>query len=241
MSHSMTSSAMPARASAAQPTARRANNTFSLADAFQTFFSNLNAWILTGATVAAVGTRAFIGDVCVSDLLLAGALVAFQPLQEWLIHVYILHYKPRRVFGVMLDPEVCRKHRAHHRDPWTLSDVFIPRRTLLTLLPIHIAIWWLVTPSIGLMMTGLSATFGIGLLYEWTHFLIHTHYKPRSAVYKRIFRYHRLHHFKNEHYWFGVTMHSGDKLLRTMPGPRDVPTSPTARDLGGLAASGVDQ
>ncbi|MDX2168661.1 MAG: fatty acid hydroxylase family protein, partial [Deltaproteobacteria bacterium] len=51
--------------------------------------------------------------------------------------------------------------------------------------------------------------------------------------YQRLWRNHRLHHFKNEHYWFGVTMLSGDRLLRTAPAVKDVETSPTARNLGG--------
>ena len=45
-------------------------------------------------------------------------------------------------------------------------------------------------------------------------------------------RNHRLHHFKNEHYWFGVTMLGADRLLRTAPQAEDVERSPTARTLG---------
>ena len=46
-------------------------------------------------------------------------------------------------------------------------------------------------------------------------------------------RNHRLHHFKNEHYWMGVTMHLGDRVLGTLASPKEVPTSPTCRDLLG--------
>ena len=37
-----------------------------------------------------------------------------------------------------------------------------------------------------------------------------------------LWRNHRLHHCKNEHYWFGVTMLSGDRLLGTAPAVADV-------------------
>jgi hypothetical protein len=47
-----------------------------------------------------------------------------------------------------------------------------------------------------------------------------------------LWRYHRLHHFKNEHYWQGVTMHLGDRVLGTLPDHTKVPTSPTCRTLG---------
>ena len=33
---------------------------------------------------------------------------------------------------------------------------------------------------------------------------------PRTALYQRLWRNHRLHHFKNEHYWMGVTMTGGE-------------------------------
>ena len=70
------------------------------------------------------------------------------------------------------------------------------------------------------------------LAYEWTHFLIHSKYRPRRAYYRLLWRHHRNHHFRNEHYWFGVTTDLGDRLLRTRPERDAVGVSPTARDLG---------
>jgi len=55
-------------------------------------------------------------------------LLAIQPFAEWLIHVYILHFKPRRIAGRVVDLAIARAHRAHHRDPWVLEHVFIPIR-----------------------------------------------------------------------------------------------------------------
>jgi len=45
-------------------------------------------------------------------------------------------------------------------------------------------------------------------------------------------RNHRLHHFKNERYWFGVTSTVGDRVIGTLPDQSTVPRSPTARSLG---------
>jgi sterol desaturase/sphingolipid hydroxylase (fatty acid hydroxylase superfamily) len=72
--------------------------------------------------------------------------------------------------------------------------------------------------------------FSLALNYEWVHFLIHTAYVPRTRFYRRLWRNHRLHHYKNEHYWYGVTMLSGDRLLQTLP-IADVPRSETCRML----------
>lgn len=46
---------------------------------------------------------------------------------------------------------------------------------------------------------------------------------------------HRLHHDKNEHYWFTVTTPgTADRLFGTNPDPATVPTSPTVRALHAL-------
>jgi hypothetical protein len=43
---------------------------------------------------------------------------------------------------------------------------------------------------------------------------------------------HRLHHYKNEHYWFTVTTAgTADRLFGTHPEPGSVQTSPTVRAL----------
>ena len=74
-------------------------------------------------------------------------------------------------------------------------------------------------------------SFSLLMLYEWTHFLIHSPYRPQSAAYRYVWRAHRLHHFKNENYWFGVTVHLADHVLGTFPEKSAVPTSPTCRTL----------
>ena len=206
-----------------------------LGGAVRLFFGNLNAWLLLSAVTATAIWRLWLGDFSGWDVALVCGLVAWEPMQEWLIHVHILHWRPRKVLGVWLDPELCHKHRAHHENPWHLPDVFIPRRTLLALLPALVGLWWFITPTPQLMATGLLTMFSIGLVYEWTHFLTHTSYKPTTALYRAIFKHHRLHHFKNENYWYGVTMHQADKLLGTAPKAREVPRSETARNLDAAA------
>ena len=62
--------------------------------------------------------------------------------------------------------------------------------------------------------------------------MIHTAYVPRTWVYRSIWRNHRLHHFKNEHFWHGVTQNLSDLVLGTNPDQREVPRSKTARTLG---------
>jgi ribosomal protein L39E len=69
-------------------------------------------------------------------------------------------------------------------------------------------------------------------IYEWTHHLVHTDYSPKTRLAKAVRRNHRLHHYKNEHYWFTVTTSgTADRLLGTYADPSEIPTSPTARAL----------
>ena len=80
----------------------------------------------------------------------------------------------------------------------------------------------------------LSATLcGYALLgtYEWCHFIIHTRYRPKTHYYQSIWRSHRLHHFKNEHFWFGVSSDAADRVLGTSPDHRTVCKSRTVRNL----------
>ena len=89
------------------------------------------------------------------------------------------------------------------------------------------------TPTPALAATGLVFHLLLALHYEWVHFLVHTHVVPRTALYRRLWRNHRLHHFKNERYWHGFTAPIVDTLMGTNPDPKSVQTSPTCRDLDG--------
>jgi sterol desaturase/sphingolipid hydroxylase (fatty acid hydroxylase superfamily) len=70
-----------------------------------------------------------------------------------------------------------------------------------------------------------------GAAYEWCHFLIDSPYRPRSRYSRSIRRSHRLHHSKNEHYWFGLSSDATDRVLGTNLDHGTAPRSRTARDL----------
>lgn len=188
--------------------------------------------VLGGALIA----RLAVGGWRWADLIVAAVLVSLQPFTEWLIHVYVLHFRPRPVAGRDLDLYIARKHRAHHVDPAQIGLVFVALPALVVLIASTALLTLAVLRDLHLWLTALVTTNALLLLYEWTHYLIHTPHPPRWWVYRRVWRAHRLHHFKNEHYWFGITSHLGDRVLRTFPDRAAVPTSPTARNLHGEAA-----
>ncbi|HXA10943.1 MAG TPA: sterol desaturase family protein [Mycobacterium sp.] len=213
------------------PTTRRA---FSLSDARREFWTHPSPWIIAATLVAALVARVAVGDWQITDAIVPVVMIAGFPFLEWVIHVFILHWRPRRVGGVTVDSLLARKHRDHHVDPRDVPLIFIPWQSLLWVVVTEIAITLLAFPRPGMGLTFLAFLAVLGIGYEWSHYLIHSDYKPKTSAYRAIWRHHRLHHFKNEHYWFTVTSAgTADRVLRTSPAPATVPTSATAKNLHG--------
>ncbi|MCX4245296.1 sterol desaturase family protein [Paraliomyxa miuraensis] len=205
----------------------------SLRDAFLIFTRQLSARIIAGMLAVALVVRLAVGGLRGWDLVVLVALLLAHPFVEWVIHVGVLHWRPRRLGRRVVDTELAREHRAHHRSPHDPRHWFIPMRGGLLGFWLVAGLLGLVAPTFALWLTFLVGASALALAYEWTHYLCHTSYRPRGRVYKRLWKHHRLHHFKNEHYWMGVTMHMGDRVLHTNPDPRNVETSPTCRNLLG--------
>ena len=203
-----------------------------LGDEIRFFASSVTPRIIAPTLLVAAGIRLFLGGLSWWDLVVVAGLIAAEPFIEWLIHVFILHWKPKRLFGRDLDPLVARKHRAHHSDPRKTEWIFVPLPVLANAMPLTGVAYLLVFPTLRLGMTAITAATAILLTYEWTHYLIHSRYKPRTRLYRYVWTAHRLHHFKNENYWFGVTNPLGDHVLGTFPQKEEVETSATCKTLG---------
>ncbi|MGW5143395.1 sterol desaturase family protein [Nocardia beijingensis] len=204
----------------------------TLGQAFAEFVRHPSPWMIGTTLVGALIARVVVGDWQPTDLLVPAVMLAVFPVFEWIVHVTVLHWKPRRVGPLALDSELARKHREHHVDPRDIPLIFIPTRTLAVLVVVLIALAAFAFPRPGLGLTFLITITLLGLGYEWTHYLIHTDYKPKGSLYRAVWRNHRHHHYKNEHYWFTVTSSgTADRLFGTYPDPATTETSPTARNL----------
>lgn len=219
---------------------RVGKGTVSLGDCARVFARQPSPPYLLGAIAIAVGLRVPQGHWNWRDLVIVVGLVALTPFVEWLIHVYLLHSPPFTLLGRRVEIVSAREHRAHHEDPGVLSGVLLPVSAVIVFALMIAAVAYAMSFPIALVLggdrlagatTGLIAAYAILAGYEWTHFLIHTPYRPRRRYFKAIWRNHRLHHFKNERYWFGVTSTVGDKVIGTAPDQGLVPRSRTARSL----------
>nr|WP_099041516.1 sterol desaturase family protein [Mycobacterium neglectum] len=214
-------------------TARTVRKRMTLADAAREFAKHPSPWMIGTVLVAAVIARIIVGDWQITDAFVPLAILTLFPFFEWMIHVFVLHWRPKRIGRLTIDPLLSREHRAHHVDPRSILLIFIPWKSLATwVLPLVVGIALLTFPRLPMGLTFLVCIAVAGIGYEWTHYLIHTDYKPKTSVYRAIWRNHRNHHYKNEHYWFTVTSSgTADRVLQTYPDPTVVENSPTAKNL----------
>jgi len=214
--------------SAERPTRRG----FTLADACREFWKHPSPWMIGVMFVGVLIARVIVADWRITDALVPLVMLALFPFFEWIVHVFILHWRPKRLGRLTIDPLLAREHRAHHMEPRNVPLIFIPFKSLLWVVPLVPVAALLAFPRLGMGLTCLVFISALGLGYEWTHYLIHSDYKPKTRVYRAIWRNHRNHHYKNEHYWFTVTSSgTADRVLGTYPDPATVATSRTAKNL----------
>jgi sterol desaturase/sphingolipid hydroxylase (fatty acid hydroxylase superfamily) len=221
---------------------RRAASGPSLRDCLRAFARQPSPPALLLALLGALALRIALGHWSWRDLVILAGLLIANPFVEWAIHVYLLHSRPLRIAGRKVDLITTREHRAHHENPGELDGVLIPLYGVAAFLPMIAVTVVALSFPVHLLLggdrtagaaTGLLVAWTVLALYEWTHFLIHTPYRPRHRYYRAIWRNHRLHHYKNERYWYGVTSTFGDRVIGTRPDQREVPRSQTARALHG--------
>jgi hypothetical protein len=211
---------------------RTGRRRFALPDAAREFWRHPSPWMISVTLVVALSARIVVGGWGVADLLVPLAMLAAFPFFEWIVHVFVLHWRPRRIGRLTIDSLLARKHREHHVNPRAVPLIFIPWRALLLVLPVSVGIALLAFPRAGLGLTHLVFVTILGLGYEWCHYLIHSDYKPKSRLYRAIWMNHRQHHYRNEHYWFTVTTAgTADRVLGTYPDATTVAASPTAKNL----------
>lgn len=194
--------------------------------------------MLTGLAIVTI-FRLLVGNWGWPDLYMVGLTALLIGPVEWALHLYLLH-APEDSFR-MQTLKTGTGHREHHLDPhdvgWILlagADAFVFQLliagwTAAWSLPV---LWLSGSAILAPYLTALTAAYFSLAHYEWVHLLVHTRYRSKTRYYKRLTTNHRLHHYRNEQYWLGVTSNLGDRLLRTYPKDKsDVPLSDTARTL----------
>ena len=118
--------------------------------------------------------RLFLASLTPLDAALFGGMALFWCIQEHVIHDKLLHSQ-----YAWMGRDI---HEAHHEKPYFNISID----------PAWLMIAWLSTAHVLLRILlpfpySLSATLGyasFGLLYEWSHYIVHTRVKPPNAFWK---------------------------------------------------------
>ena len=220
---------------------RRGSEVKTVGAAWRAFRGERSPQVLAAGLALAIAARIVVGDPSWRDAVAAALMVPAYVFGEWAIHVHLLHLPPFRWRGRRVELITAASHRMHHENPHNLNLILLGPLEAFALLglavPLVVAAGCGIaglafgTVPLGAALTAVVTGYALILVYEWTHFLIHTAHRPRSRYYRSIWRGHRLHHFKNERYWHGITNTVSDRVLGTAPDQRSVPRSGTARTL----------
>lgn len=220
-------------------TAARSDDLRTLGDVVRTYATHPSPQVIWLGVALALTARLFVGNYGWVDLGIVGATLALTGLVEWVLHLFLLHAPDDSLRMTKYETGV--SHREHHLDPQNVGWLMLAWQDAAVFLVLLVGwtatwslplLWILGGAMLGPYLTGLVAAYLMLAHYEWTHLLVHCRYRPKFRYYKRLAANHRLHHYRNEHYWLGVTSNVGDRLLRTLPADKgDVPLSDTARTL----------
>ncbi len=150
-------------------------------------------------------------------------------ISEYTTHRFAFHSKPPK--NPTMLKILKRLHYDHHEYPRDLHLLFLPLWYSIPNLTIAWLAAWAVTQN---KMLALCVTTGVSvslIYYEWAHFVAHRSIIPRTRWGKWMKKYHLWHHYKNEHYWFGVTNPGMDFVGRTYVDVNAIELSPTVRKL----------
>jgi 4-hydroxysphinganine ceramide fatty acyl 2-hydroxylase len=185
-----------------------------------------NAALVFGVLI--IGACAALGFAPLTPLwILAGVLVFYA--SEYTFHRFLFHAPPsKRVWLLRLQR---RLHYDHHVEPSRLDLLFLPLWFVVPNLAITGLIAWVLlrdwTLAVSLVLGAMLAL----LQYEWVHYVAHIPYRPHTRFGRWMKRYHLWHHFKNEHFWFGVSNPMLDFVSGTYREPEGVARSTTVRVL----------
>jgi 4-hydroxysphinganine ceramide fatty acyl 2-hydroxylase len=178
-------------------------------------------------TVAGLALAWLLGGVTfwLPEIVLGAALFY---LSEYFMHRFAFHARPMPwTFARKLQH---RLHYDHHSEPGRLDLLFLPLWFLAPNLVVTAALVALILGVHAVASVMLGVMLAV-LQYEWTHYVAHIPYLPRTSVGRWLKQYHLRHHFLSEKDWFGVSNPSLDIVFGTFRDPKDATKSPTTRKL----------
>src|SRR5258708_10371730 len=103
---------------------RTGRRSVALPDASREFWPHPSPWMIGVTLGVALTARIVVGGWGVADLLVPVTMLAAFPFFEWIVHVFVLHWRPRRMGRLTVDSLLARKHREHHANPREVPLIF---------------------------------------------------------------------------------------------------------------------
>jgi len=150
---------------------------------------------------------------------LGGAV--FFALAEYVSHRFVLHEFPN------LFPALYRGHAKHHEHPEDFKHLFSPMRYDLLLYIGYTAVLWALFRDAALIAAIVAGTSVYQLYYQWMHYVAHRPITPVTPWGRWMKKKHLLHHFMDEHSWYGVSHPALDYALGT---DKPAPGAPVRRN-----------
>ncbi|XWN36345.1 MAG: sterol desaturase family protein [Balneola sp.] len=141
--------------------------------------------------------------------LFAGGFVLWS-IFEYLVHRFVFHYQPKTEFG---EKVLFTFHGVHHDYP---NDSFRLVMPPVVSIPLYVVMYLLFESIFGYgNHFSIYSGFVLGyLFYDVGHYALH-HFNFKNKYFLRIKKHHLLHHYKDEHHGFGVSMPFWDKIFNT--------------------------
>ncbi len=156
-----------------------------------------------------------------------GAIVFLS--SEYTTHRFLFHAAPSKIGWVLALQH--RLHYDHHIDPPKLELLFLPLWFAVPVTAAYFGVYFAITRNLVLTISLVFGSMCALLYYEWVHYVAHVPFVPVTPFGRYIKKYHLWHHFKNEHFWFGVTNPSMDYLGGTYRDVETVERSTTVREI----------
>lgn len=162
-------------------------------------------------------------------------VILLSPFIEYFTHLYFLHLpmpkdtdtKLKKYYALFLE----NIHHYHHKDPKNVDFIFAQIWLTIPALFLDTAIIYLLTKSVAVTLVLANSIILYYLFYEWCHFTAHSSYNPKTKYFQYMKKYHILHHYKNENYWYGITSPLGDHIFGRYKNPDFVDKSLTAKNI----------
>jgi len=162
---------------------------------------------------------------------LAGALIgaAIFFISEYTTHRFLFHAQPSTIPFVLKLQH--RLHYDHHIDPPKIELLFLPWWFVVPTIVVYYGVYLAVVRSPALAFSLAFGSVCALFYYEWVHYVAHIPFNPVTPFGRYVKKYHLWHHFKNEHFWYGVTNPSMDFAGATYRDVESVDRSTTVREI----------